>query len=138
MKRLLGLLLALALLPALPVLVAPSASAACPYTPCEAPRVMLTVASPVAQGTRAVIGVRVRSFAGSAEPEGTVVVEVKRSDGGFSWTRTYIVSDSTKTLRSPRLTKKGKYRVTATFVPKPDTTWRAASAAKTFRVERKR
>ncbi len=137
MMRLLGYLLALALLP---VFVSPSASATCEYTGgCEAPHVRLSVPSTVTQGTRPVIRFQVVAFSGNAEPVGKVVVGVKRRGGGFRWTATRSVSELvTRTVRLTRLTKRGRYLVTARFVPKPDTIWKATVSTKSFKVERKR
>ena len=136
MKRLLGYLLALALLP---LFVSPSASAACPYTGCPVTDLNLAVPAQVPQGTRPVIRFQATVMSGNAKPVGKVTVRVKRRAGGFTWSTTRFVSEGvTRTVRLPRLTKRGKYLVIARFIPKPDTIWRGDSTTKAFRVVRKR
>lgn len=136
MTRLLGCLLALLLLP---VFVAPAASAACPYIGCPHTDLKLGVPLHVPQGTRPVIRFQATVMSGNAEPVGKVTVRVKRRAGGFTWSTTRFVSEGvTRTVRLPRLTKRGRYVVMARFIPKPDTIWRGDSATKAFKVVRKR
>lgn len=136
MKRLLGYLLALLLLP---VFVSPSASAGCSvYTGCGHTELKLAVPTRVPQGTRPVVRVQVVAQSGNAKPVGKVTVRVKGRAGGFTWSTTRFVSEGvTRTVRLPRLTKRGRYFVTARFVPQPDSVFGGDSSTKAFRVVRK-
>ncbi|WP_193612110.1 hypothetical protein [Nocardioides lijunqiniae] len=138
--RLLVALVTLALLPVLlatagPVSAGPAASR-CDYVPCEnAASVNVVVPTTVERTTRARVRIMVRYLSGAARPTGTVAITVKRVGGGLTWTRTRAYTGRI-TVRTPRLRKTGRYRVTAVFTPEADSGFRPGRDAAAFRVVR--
>jgi hypothetical protein len=72
----------------------------------------------------------------SAGARGTVRVLTARRDGGFRAATTRAVNGETVVVRSPRLHKRGSYRVRVRFFPAEGSVWQPSQRTKHFRVVR--
>jgi hypothetical protein len=115
-----------------------TAQAACPYTQCVATKTTVTAPATVKAGKKASISVRVKPTSGSAQPVGKVVVTIKKVGGGFKQTVSKTVSGGKAVaIVTKRLTKPGKYTVTAAYAPQSGSLFKASQGSKSFRVVRR-
>lgn len=115
-----------------------TAQAACPYTQCVPTKTVMTAPAAVKKGAKAAISVRVLPRSGNARPVGRVVLTIQRVGGGFKQTTSKAVSNNRRVLFvSKRLTKLGKYRVSAAYAPKGGSVFKSSQTSKTFRVVRR-
>ena len=91
----------------------------------------------VAQNNVARIRVRVSPTAGNAQPVGEVKVKVRRNrDGKVYYRETKAYEGGKIVFISPELAKRGKYTVTARFIPMNGSVFNSSSDTDTFRVVR--
>ncbi len=115
-----------------------TANAVCPYTQCIATDAKVAVPATVKKGAKATIKVRVVPKSGNAQPVGRVTVTVKKVGGGFSQKITKSVfGGKSFSFVTKRLTKTGKYKVTAVYAPKSGSVFKGDTTTKSFRVVRR-
>jgi hypothetical protein len=113
-----------------------TASAACPYSAC-----IDTITTPKAKPTIRVgrhghIKVTVTA-AGNVLPTGTVTVTVTRIKGGYSFTKTRKYAGKRIRVKTATITKKGKYKVTATYNPPANSIFNPSTGYTKFRAKKK-
>lgn len=119
MKRLVATAIAAVLLTAgLVVATGGSASAHCAptqYAGCFRTVTKVTATKRVPKGTRATVCVTVAVASGSATPNGTVVVAMKKRRSTKTFTREVDYFGGKVCIVTRKFTKKGRYTVTATY-----------------------
>ena len=110
------------------------ASAACPYSACINTTTTVQAPTSIKRGHRARISVTVTA-PGNAVPQGTVNLSVSRN-GRLVDTASLAYAGGTIKFVTSRLTRKGKYIATASFVPPPTSVFNGSSGSDSFKVKR--
>ncbi len=110
------------------------ASAACPYSACINTTTSVQAPGKIKRGHRARISVTVTA-PGNAAPQGSVNMAVTRN-GRLVDTASLAYAGGTLKFVTGRLTRKGKYVATATFVPAPLSVFNGSSGSDGFKVKR--
>lgn len=107
------------------------ASAACggKYNPCVKTKTTAKAPKQIKRGKKAKVRVVVRPASGNAPVVGKVTIVIK--GGGKTIRKTVTVRNGKVNYTTPKLRKKGKYRVTVTFKPTAKSS-NVASKSKTF------
>ena len=139
MKKIIGLLSALLMAAGLVGFTSGSASADCTaYTGCV--NTTTEVNAPnrdISQFNVARIRVRVSPNAGNAQPTGEVKVVVRRNrDGKVYYRETKAYEGGKVVFITLELTKRGKYTVTARYIPTNGSVFNRSTDTDTFRVVR--
>lgn len=110
------------------------AAAACPYSACINTTTAVHGPGTIKRGHRARISVTVTA-PGNAAPQGSVNLSVTRN-GRLVDTASLAYAGGTIRFATSRLTRKGKYVATASFVPAPNSVFNGSSGSDTFKVKR--
>jgi multidrug efflux pump subunit AcrA (membrane-fusion protein) len=110
------------------------ASAACPYSSCINTTTTVQGPGTIKRGHRARISVTVTA-PGNVAPQGSVNLAVTRN-GRLVDTASLAYAGGTIKLVTSRLTRKGHYVATATFVPPPLSVFNGSSGTDGFKVKR--
>ena len=113
---------------------APTASAAAcgnAYVECVSTKTKASAPKKVVRGAKAVVKVNVT--AQGAKPAGKVTITVKGKGVNFSKTVNY--TGAKVSIATPKLVKKGTYKVTITFAAKSGSTFKNSKASATITVK---
>lgn len=126
----LGLLAALVV--SLGLVTVPTAATE-PYPGSVATSASASGPSTIQRGHRPTSKVLVRA-AGNAKPVGKIRVSYVRTRGGFSASKNIRYYGEAVSFPGPSLTRRGKYRVSTTFVPKKGSVWQRSATSYTLKV----
>jgi hypothetical protein len=134
-KLIVGLLASFMVAAGLVAFSSTPATAACPYTACIKTTTKVSVPAKIKVRRNATVSFRVApARSGNAAVRGSVTVTVKRDGGGFSKVIRTSYTGGTKRVRTPRLTKTGRYGVRVVFTPARNSIYKASVGRDTFRV----
>lgn len=107
------------------------AQSACPYSACI-PTTTKAKHPASISGTSITVKVRVKPQAGSGTPVGKVRVGIKKYNGAYLTRKTFDYNGGKVAFEFAGLTKKGKYRVVAKFIPGSTSVYRGSKSRTTF------
>lgn len=113
-----------------------TASAACPYSACIDTTTTPSAKPVIRVGKHGHVKVVV-SAAGNALPTGTVTVTVTRVKGGYVSTKTRKYNGKKIRVKTATITKKGFYKVVATYNPPANSVFNPSTGTVKFKAKKK-